>query len=76
MIKEFYKPFAENLEQKYEEVSEPKLTADTTDKTRPQFGRPPLLRLRRQRRFLACGGCRAVGRGGDSPGGTGQLQRV
>ena len=56
MIKEFYKPFAENLEKKYEEVSEQKITAATTDKACPTCGKPLLIRLGRYGKFYACSG--------------------
>jgi len=56
MIKEFYEPFAENLEKKYEEVSKQKIAAETTDKICPECGKPLLIRLGRYGKFYACSG--------------------
>jgi DNA topoisomerase-1 len=53
-IKEFYKPFAENLEKKYKEVSKKEFTEKPTGKTCPQCGSDIIVRLGRFGKFYAC----------------------
>ncbi|MEK7561138.1 MAG: type I DNA topoisomerase [Patescibacteria group bacterium] len=55
VIKEFYGPFAKNLEQKYEEVQ--KTTVDeTTDEICDKCGKPMIIKRGRFGKFLACSG--------------------
>lgn len=51
--KDFYKPFAKNLEEKYKEVIKSDLT-QKTDKVCPKCGAPLIERLGRFGRFYAC----------------------
>jgi len=50
-IKEFYKPFAENLEKKYQEV---KKFVEKTEKKCPKCGQPLVVRISRYGKFLGC----------------------
>lgn len=54
VIKEFYEPFAKNLEEKYKEVKKDKVAVERTDKTCPKCGSPLLIRLGRYGKFYAC----------------------
>ena len=54
VINEFYQPFAENLEKKYQEVSKEKIAVQKTDKICPKCGAPLLIRLGRFGKFYAC----------------------
>jgi DNA topoisomerase-1 len=54
VIKEFYKPFAKNLKDKYKEVSKKDITEKPTDKLCPKCGAPLLIRLGRYGKFYAC----------------------
>jgi len=54
VINEFYKPFAENLKQKYEEVSKKDITEKPTEKTCPKCGAPLIIRIGRYGQFYAC----------------------
>jgi len=56
MMKEFYKPFAENLEKKYEEVSKKEIAQEVTDKICPECGKNLIIRLGRYGKFYACSG--------------------
>ncbi|MEK9134778.1 MAG: type I DNA topoisomerase [Patescibacteria group bacterium] len=56
IIKEFYGPFAKNLEEKYKEIKKDKISVETTDKICPKCGSPLLLRLGRFGKFYACSG--------------------
>ena len=56
MIKDFYKPFKENLEKKYEEVSKKEITEEKTKKTCPKCSKPLVIKLGRFGKFLACSG--------------------
>ncbi|MBI4709221.1 MAG: type I DNA topoisomerase [Candidatus Portnoybacteria bacterium] len=56
VIKEFYDPFKENLDQKYEEVKKQKAPVEPTDKTCPQCGKPLVIRTSRFGKFYACSG--------------------
>lgn len=51
--KDFYEPFAKNLEKKYESVEKKDLTKET-DKTCPKCGAPLIERLGRFGKFYAC----------------------
>jgi len=53
-IKEFYGPFAKNLEEKYKEVSKKDFTEKPTEKICPKCGAPLLIRLGRYGKFYAC----------------------
>ncbi|OGZ18671.1 MAG: DNA topoisomerase I [Candidatus Nealsonbacteria bacterium RBG_13_42_11] len=54
VIKEFYKPFAKNLKDKYKEVSKKDITEKPTEKLCPKCGAPLLIRLGRYGKFYAC----------------------
>jgi len=54
VIKEFYGPFEENLQKKYQEVSKKELTEKPTKKTCPKCGAPLLIRLGKFGKFYAC----------------------
>jgi len=54
MIKEFYAPFEQNLEKKYEEVSKKDVAQEATDKICPQCGSSVVVRLGRFGKFYAC----------------------
>jgi DNA topoisomerase-1 len=54
VIREFYTPFAENLQKKYQEVSKKDFTEKPTDKSCPQCASPLLIRLGKFGRFYAC----------------------
>jgi DNA topoisomerase-1 len=56
VIKEFYEPFKENLEKKYEEVSKKDITEKPTKKKCPKCGAPLLIRLGKYGKFYACSG--------------------
>lgn len=53
-IKEFWAPFAENLQKKYKEVSKKEFTEKPTDKKCLKCGSPLLIRLGRFGKFYAC----------------------
>ncbi len=52
----FYKPFAKNLEEKYEQVSKKEFTEKPTGRKCPKCGSDLLLRLGRFGKFYACSG--------------------
>ncbi len=54
--KDFYVPFAKNLEEKYEKVSKKEVSGKPTDKTCPKCGSPLVERLGKFGRFYACSG--------------------
>lgn len=54
MMQEFYRPFQENLEKKYEEVSKKDVATEATDKKCPKCGSALLIRLGRFGKFYAC----------------------
>ena len=56
VIENFYKPFAENLEQKYEEVSKQDIAEEKTEKICPECGSPLIIKLGRFGKFYACSG--------------------
>jgi DNA topoisomerase-1 len=54
VIKKFYFPFENKLNQKYKEVSKEKIAQEKTEKICPKCGAPLIIRLGRFGRFLAC----------------------
>ena len=56
MIRAFYDPFAQRLEQKYAEVQKQTVVQEVTDKICPQCGKPILIRFGRFGKFYACSG--------------------
>lgn len=54
VLKEFYGPFNENLEQKYQEVEKQKAEPEKTDRLCPQCSSPVLIRTSRFGKFYAC----------------------
>jgi DNA topoisomerase-1 len=54
VIRNFYEPFAENLKQKYEEVSKKEFTEKPTEKKCPKCGAPLIIRLGKFGKFYAC----------------------
>ncbi|MDP6704523.1 MAG: DNA topoisomerase, partial [archaeon] len=54
MIKDFYDPFAANLEKKYEEVNDKKTVLEETDKVCPECKSKMVIRLGRYGKFYAC----------------------
>lgn len=54
VIREFYQPFAENLEKKYQDVSKKDVTETPTEKTCPKCKSPLLIRLGKYGKFYAC----------------------
>lgn len=56
VLKDFYEPFAERLEQKYSEVKKHQPAAETTDEVCEKCGKPMLIKFSRFGKFLACSG--------------------
>ncbi|MCH8741806.1 type I DNA topoisomerase [Patescibacteria group bacterium] len=54
VLKEFYGPFEENLQKKYEEVSKKEIAEEKTEKICPECGSPLIIKLGRFGRFYAC----------------------
>jgi len=54
VIKEFYEPFEENLQQKYQEVSKTEVSGKPTEKTCPKCGAQIVIRLGKFGKFYAC----------------------
>ena len=54
LIEEFYNPFAENLSQKYQDVSKKEFTAQPTRKKCPKCSAPLVIRLGKFGKFYAC----------------------
>jgi len=54
VLKEFYEPFDENLQKKYEEVSKKDIAEKPTDKICPKCKSPLLIKLGRFGQFYAC----------------------
>lgn len=54
VIKDFYLPFEENLQKKYEEVSKKDITEKETKKTCPKCKAPLLIRIGKYGQFYAC----------------------
>ena len=54
IVKEFYNPFIENLNQKYKAVSKKEFTEEPTKKKCPKCGAPLLIRLGKYGKFYAC----------------------
>ncbi len=55
IIRDFYNPFAKNLEEKYEKVESQKVE-EKTDEVCPNCGKPMVIKRGRFGRFLACSG--------------------
>jgi DNA topoisomerase-1 len=55
VLKDFYEPFEENLQKKYQEVEKKKLE-EPTDKICPECGKPMIIKLGRFGKFYACSG--------------------
>jgi DNA topoisomerase-1 len=55
LIKMFYGPFSENLEQKMKEIKKTN-TDQVTDKTCPECGKPVMIKMGRYGQFYACSG--------------------
>ncbi|MBI5071706.1 type I DNA topoisomerase [Candidatus Falkowbacteria bacterium] len=63
IIKEFYMPFKENLDQKYKEISKKELTEEATKEICEKCGSPMVIKMGRYGKFLACSGfpnCRNI----------------
>jgi len=56
MIREFYEPFAKNLEKKEKEVTKQKIALEETDKICPKCRKPIIIRLGKYGKFYACSG--------------------
>ncbi len=54
VIKEFYQPFEENLQKKYQEISKKDITEKPTEKICPKCGSQLLIRLGKYGKFYAC----------------------
>jgi DNA topoisomerase-1 len=54
VIREFYKPFKENLMQKEKEISKKELTEEATEKICEKCGSPMIIKTGRYGKFLAC----------------------
>ncbi len=62
VIKDFYKPFNQNLEKKYQTVEKKDLT-EKTDRICPECGKPIIIRMGRYGKFYGCSGfpeCRFI----------------
>ncbi|MCL4437702.1 type I DNA topoisomerase [Patescibacteria group bacterium] len=56
VIKEFYDPFAKNLENKYQSVEKQKPFDETTNEVCEKCGKPMIIKYGRFGKFLACSG--------------------
>ncbi len=54
VLREFYGPFAKNLEEKYQEVEKKNKTPEVTDKLCPKCGANLVIKMGRFGKFLAC----------------------
>ncbi len=54
VIEDFYNPFEENLQQKYEQVSKKDITEKPTEKLCPKCKSPLLIRIGKYGKFYAC----------------------
>jgi len=54
VVEEFYEPFMENLDEKYDEVSKGDIAEEETDKECPECGSPLIKKLGKYGRFYAC----------------------
>ena len=54
IIRDFYQPFEENLQKKYQEVSKKDITEKPTEKICPKCGASLLIRLGKYGKFYAC----------------------
>ena len=63
VIENFYQPFKENLDQKYDEVKKSDLVNEASDEVCEKCGEPMILKTGRYGKFLACSGfpkCRNI----------------
>jgi len=63
IIREFYGPFKENLDQKYKEIDKKELTEEATKEVCDKCGSPMVIKMGRYGKFLACSGfpnCRNI----------------
>ena len=56
VMKDFYEPFAQRLEKKYEEVEKQKIVVEKTDEVCEKCGKPMVVKYGRFGKFLACSG--------------------
>ncbi len=56
IIKNFYGPFNENLQNKYKEINKKEITEEKTDKICEKCGKPMIIKIGRFGKFLACSG--------------------
>ena len=56
VLKEFYAPFSENLEKKYQEVSKKDVVQEPTGINCEKCGKPMIIKFSRFGKFLACSG--------------------
>ncbi len=56
VVKDFYEPFAKNLDQKYEKLSKKEIAEEKTNKVCPKCGSPLIIKLGRFGKFYACTG--------------------
>ncbi len=56
VIREFYEPFSQHLEKKYQEVEKQKPIEEKTDEICEKCGKPMVVKLGRYGKFLACSG--------------------
>jgi DNA topoisomerase-1 len=56
VLRNFYKPFSENLENKYNEVEKKKAVEIPTDEKCPKCGKPMVIKTGRFGKFMACTG--------------------
>ncbi len=56
IIKDFYKPFHQNLIKKDKEVSKEELTQEKTDEKCEECGKPMIIKIGRFGKFMACSG--------------------
>jgi len=56
VIENFYQPFSENLERKYQEVKKQKPAEEKTDEVCEKCGRPMVVKYGKFGKFLACSG--------------------
>ncbi len=54
VIRNFYKPFKENLAKKEKEINKKDLTEETTDETCEKCGSPMIIKMGRFGKFMAC----------------------
>lgn len=72
IIKEFFMPFKENLDQKYKELNKKEITEEATKEICEKCGSPMVIKMGRYGKFLACSGfpnCRNIKSLGKENGG-------